>query len=338
MTTPDLLTQNSNFRKTYSAAELDEIQQKSAELRLKSTFINILEHNLQLVKLVQEYIDFVDGKTTRPQEKLWEKLRPGHTDMNPACVYLGKLKIYYCTRDMSNLPQMDEIIDAGRSTYTLLEKLSELYDTTSLSEAKHQIDQFFCLITGNCPVLSKSEFGRLIETSIDRFTAACIENSIELQKAFHSTYGAGKLAAPDAGPVTKREMAVELNRRIAPVQASQEVIIELEKSTNKTAAANRRSIAKLQRKSRPKDEHVKTKEDIAVMIWNQSLGDAYLRSLSNQRLTRTRVYEYRRRDLNAAGIGSADEFERLLINHSKRCSRKKAEAYHRHQDKVMRDG
>ena len=207
-----------------------ELTAHLADREVKSALEATHAHNLELIALVQGWIDFFAGKGPRPENKIWRLLMPGANNENPACLRLETITEHFARFGHGETPRLPIVVIASRSTVTLIELLDELHHTGHLDEALSHIKNFFTLISyGGARKMSQSAFAKRIRGEMEQFITNCSANAKELGLALIERVRSGSDWPPKPASAADVKSAAEL------------VVAALEKSC----------LAKLPRKCQP---------------------------------------------------------------------------------------
>lgn len=204
----ELDTLYGEINRPYSPKELTA---HLADREVKSALEATHAHNLELVALVQGWIDFFGGKGPRPENKLWRLLMPGTNEENPACLRLETITEHFARFGHGNTPRMPIVVIASRSTVTLIELLDELHHTGHIDEALSHIKNFFALISYGGPAkMAQPAFAKRIRSEMAQFIANCSANAKELGLALIERIRSGADWPPKPASAADVKTAAEL--------------------------------------------------------------------------------------------------------------------------------
>ena len=204
----ELNTLYGEVNRPYSPKELTA---HLADREVKSALEATHAHNLELIALVQGWIDFFSGQGPRPGNKIWRLLMPGTNAENPACLRLETITEHFARFDHGGTPRMPIVVIASRSTVTLLELLDELHHTGHIDEALSHIKNFFALISyGGARKMPQPTFAKRIRGEMAQFIANCSANAKELGIALIERIRSGADWPPKPASAADVKTAAEL--------------------------------------------------------------------------------------------------------------------------------
>ena len=161
----------------------DELCLHAKDRILKNTLEEMHAHAWTLIRITQEWIDFVNGERSKPKFEIWKYAYPKSKEHpNYACDLLKQLKTIMIDFGQGGCPKLRIGIYASRSTATLIELLSELCPTEHLHRASRTAESIFHWLNYHgCKTLTDEEYAKLISDLCDDFIAACRANSDKVE-------------------------------------------------------------------------------------------------------------------------------------------------------------
>ena len=284
-----------------------ELSAHLVDREVKSALEATHAHNLELIALVQGWLDFFDGKGSRPENKLWRLLMPGTNAENPACLQLETITEHFARFGHGETPRMPIVVIASRSTVTLIELLDELHHTGHLDEALLHIKNFFALISyGGAGKMSQTAFAKRLRSEMAQFIANCTANAKELGLALIERIRSGNDWPPKPASAADVKTAAE--------SAADRIVTAIETGTTKVAKSVRK---KPGRRRKYPDELVR---DVCA-IWDEAQKRPKVKAAGNKRTCYEAGFDYARNRLRALGISTVAEFKSVIGANSDRKSR-----------------